>query len=229
MEEHELSKEKIASLILEGKDRFYLPCIFEVGCYDGKDSRELAKALNRDSAFNLFEADQRSIDILLKSNTPDLHLNLIPFALGNVNGPVDFYLSDSETRRHSHNPDSWSASSSLRKPKTHLDLFKDVQFNESIKVQCIKLDTWYATKQEKLIVDFIWVDINGAEEDFILGGLHTLNAYTRYLYIEFSDKELYEGQISKDKILALLPNFELIGTYNFQGNFGNILLKNKSL
>lgn len=230
MEDKELSKEKIVTLITEGKDKFYIPLVLEVGSYDGKDSRELANILDRESIFYCFEADKRSQDIFHKLNyQASKHLNLIEFAVGNIDGAIDFHLSDSDTRRHDHNKDSWSASSSIKKPKTHLELFKDVDFKRTVRVPCIKLDSWFRIANLNMIVDFIWVDINGAEEDFILGGLKTLNESTRYLYIEFSDKELYEGQITKDQISKLLPNFEILGVYNFKGNFGNLLLKNKTL
>lgn len=233
VEETELSKKEIANLILEGKDEYYLPIVLDVGCYDGEDSRELAKALCRNAAFYCFEADKRVYDVLIKLNKLDnITLNFYPLALGNYNGEVDFYLSDSDTRQHYPNT-VWSASSSLKEPNYHLELFKDVKFENKISVDCLKLDTLkkFVFKPPQ-VIDFIWCDINGAEEDFILGGMDTLQNHTRYLYIEFSDKELYKGQITKDCILELLPNFELIGIYNFPKdleNFGNLLLKNKTL
>jgi FkbM family methyltransferase len=220
VEEKELSKIEIATLI-----NVDTPLILEIGAYDGKDSKELCRLLVSPVCF-CFEADPRSQELFCKQNK---HNNLIleRCAVGNVDGLVDFYKSGSKTRRHKHNKDSWSASSSLRAPKTHLELFEDVFFEEKIQVECIKLDTWH--RRVKHNIDFIWCDINGAEEDLILGGLNALQEHTKLLYIEFSDKELYEGQIKKDRILELLSNFELIGIYNYKGNFGNMLLKNKTL
>lgn len=233
IEETELSKKDIANLILEGKDEYYLPCILDVGTYDGEDSRELARALDRVSMFHCFEADKRNHDLFLMLNKINrIVFNLYPIALGNYDGEVDFYLSDSDTRQHYPNT-VWSASSSLKEPNYHLELFKDVKFENKISVDCLKLDTLKKIIfKPPQVIDFIWCDINGAEEDFILGGINTLQNHTRYLYIEFSDKELYKGQITKSRILELLPNFELIGIYNFPKdleNFGNLLLKNKTL
>ena len=221
-ESNELSKKEIKKLI--NKDN---PIIIEVGAYDGADSRELNKLYEHAICF-CFEADPRSQKLFIKMNSRNT-LILEKYAVGSIDGEVDFYTSDSDTRRHKHNTHSWSASSSLKKPKTHLQLFKDVQFKDCIKVNSIKLDTWYRENIVKDIVDFIWVDINGAEEDFILGASKTLKEKTRFLYIEFSDKELYENQITKDKMLELLPDFELLSIHNFKGNFGNLLLKNKTL
>jgi FkbM family methyltransferase len=220
--EKELSKLEITNLI--GRvDKV----ILDIGCYDGEDSRELDSYLY-DAEFFCFEADPRS-QMLFNTFNNLKNFHLIPVAVGNIDGIVNLNLSDSETRRHHPGQRSWSASSSLKKPLRHLELFKDVEFNNTVMVPCIKLDTWFYqwTLWIKKI-DFIWCDINGAEENFILGATETLKQ-TRFLYIEFSDSELYEGQISKDKILELLPDFELMGIYNFKGNFGNLLLKNKKL
>ena len=72
----------------------------------------------------------------------------------------------------------------------------------------VALDT--IRRQHKLdIVDFIWADIQGAEEEMIRGGSETL-ARTRDLYTEYSDDELYEGQITLDQILAMLPRFRVL-------------------
>ena len=72
-------------------------------------------------------------------------------------------------------------------------------------------------------IDFIWADVQGAEEDLIKGGLKSLNNITKYFYTEFSNEELYKGQPNLSKILKLLPNFKIVKRY---GN--NVLLKNKS-
>ena len=81
-------------------------------------------------------------------------------------------------------------------------------------------------------IDIMWVDVNGGENEFINGALKTLRNKVRYLYIEFNgveDKTLYEGCPTADDIKEKLGCFEQLGTYNFLGNFGNILLKNKDI
>lgn len=227
MKDQELSKIEIANLIT-----YPQPIIFEVGCYDGKDSRELNDVLVERGYSPLsycFEADHRSQSLFVSQNHPS-YMWLIPKAVSNIDGPITLFKSDSETRRHNHNSKSWSASSSIKKPKTHLELFPDVEFKERDIVTSIRLDTFYINNLKGQLIDFMWVDINGAEAEFLDGAQGVLSAKTKYLYIEFSDKELYENQITKQTILdKLCWDFELIETYNFKGNFGNILLKNKNL
>jgi len=216
----EISKEYIKELI--GHDQCF---VLDVGCYTGSDGAEIAELMPKCEVV-CFEADPRSQQLFDKFNGNNKKMILYPMAMGNVDGPIDFYPSYSDTRRHFDFQESWSASGSTKKAKEHLNLFPDVEFNGSIKVACVRLDTWYAFHAFPRPIDFAWVDLNGSEEDFILGGINTLSNHTRFLYIEFSDKELYEGQITKKKILEMLPNFILIDIFNLGDNFGNLLLKN---
>ena len=60
----------------------------------------------------------------------------------------------------------------------------------------------------------------------------TITEKVNYLYIEFNgadDRRLYEDCYTANQIKDTLPNFEELGIYNFMGNFGNILLKNKGI
>lgn len=226
MELTEISKEYIADLIGGGRESL----ILDIGSYDGRDARELKKILPG-SDIHCFEVDPRSADLFRRRNlfTLGTDFHLWTFALGKEDGSVNFYQSDSETRRHYSDQNEWSASSSLKKPKNHLQLFPDVNFKKIISIKVVQLDRFYFQTLYPRIIDFIWCDVNGAEEDVIRGGLNTLMNRTRFLYIEFSDNELYEGQITKDELLRLLPDFEVLEVYNFRGNFGNILLRNKQL
>jgi FkbM family methyltransferase len=212
----DIKKEYIFELI--NKDK---PLILDIGTYDGKDSMQLKK-LMPEAEIICFEADERSASLFTKQTEG---LTLIRKVVSNKDGHIEFYPSESNIRRHYPDQDFWSASSSIKKPFYHLSLFDDVYFKTPIIVESTKLDTWHNGQT----IDFIWCDINGGEKEFIEGAINTLTNYTRYLYIEFSNKELYEGQITKDEILKMLPSFTNNGVYNYHGNFGNILLKNDKL
>lgn len=218
----DLSKQAILSLITSEN-----PIILDVGMYDGEDSREMAELMPNAMIYG-FECDPRSISLYKSFKNPD-NIILNEVAIGSKNGLVDLFMSDSETRRHYTNQDSWSASSSLRRPKEHLNIWKDVQYEKSIKVECMSLDNWYEKTILGKVIDFIWADVNGAEYDLVLGAQKTLNESTKYLYIEFSEKELFAGQAKKEKTMELLPNFQLVGIYNHSENYYNALLKNTTL
>lgn len=209
------------------------PLVLDIGCYDGKDSLGLSQVLECD--VHCFEADPLSQDLFESLHAENKRLILYKMAVSDVDGKIDFYQSN--------HPQS----NSIKEPKEHVNVFPGVQFDEIINVQSIRLDTWYRSftvfdagqnwepsSKHKLIIDFIWADVNGAEKDLIRGGLSAL-ANTRYLYIEVAKKELYKGQShydpdsNKNWISEMLPHFRRISTYNWGENFGNILLKNIAL
>jgi hypothetical protein len=100
---------------------------------------------------------------------------------------------------------------------------------EKTLVKSQRLDTWIINKGIESI-ELMWVDVNGGESEFIEGAIETLTKKVKYLYIEFSsvgDKSLYSGGLTKESIKKKLPMFKELGVYNFMGNFGNVLLKNK--
>ena len=125
-------------------------------------------------------------------------------------------MSDGE---HSDFPEGWDLSGSIRRPKHHREEHASIKFSKTVAVDTCRLDDWCAVNDIRHI-DFIWMDVQGAEEDVISGAPKILQA-TRYLYTEYSNKELYEGQLSLHRLLALLPSFEVVTRYR-----GDVLLKN---
>jgi FkbM family methyltransferase len=115
----------------------------------------------------------------------------------------------------------WTHSSSIRTPKNHLHRYP-VTFGGAIPVLLSALDT-FRRMQGFDVVDFVWADIQGAEGDMIRGGRQTL-ARTRYLYTEYSDDELYEGQITLREIMNMLPDFRILELWA-----DDVLLENQKL
>jgi hypothetical protein len=73
------------------------------------------------------------------------------------------------------------------------------------------------------LIDFIWADVQGAEGDVIRGGLATFQR-TRYFYTEYIDEELYEGQITLDRMIELLPRWTIVERWS-----DDVLLRNTDL
>ena len=95
-----------------------------------------------------------------------------------------------------------------------------VKFEKTITVSTCRLDDWCAENGVKQ-VDFIWMDVQGAEGDVIAGAPKILQE-TRFLYTEYSNKELYDGQPSLKRLLAQLPSFDVVARYE-----GDVLLRNR--
>jgi 2-O-methyltransferase len=128
----------------------------------------------------------------------------VEVAVGARDETVTFYMSDGVKDRY---PEGWDLSGSIRPPKEHLTMAPHIEFHRTIMVECVRLDTWHA-KHGYPEIDFIWADVQGAEVDLIYGGQATLQR-TRYFYTEYSDSELYAGQINLQRMCQLLPHFEV--------------------
>ena len=192
------------------------PIIFEIGCADGGDTLEFINTFS-DLEIYCFEPEPKNIKLVKeKINYPKHHL--FDGVVSDINGEVIF------NRSRTDNPQDLSYSGSIKKPKEHLNEWSFIKFDEEIVVKSITLDKFCNDKQIKLI-DFIWADVQGAEENLILGGLKTLNEKARYFYTEYSNKEYYEGQLKLNELLFLMgPNWDVIKDFG-----SDILLKNKNL
>ncbi len=214
MVKSEITKNQIRNII-----KTESPLVLEIGANDGKDSLEFLKTF-RHIKLHCFEPDPRQIRNF-ESNIQDNRCKLYKIALSNKRGKAEFYMSDSKDPSRVAQD-----SSSLKKPKEHLKRFPWVKFDEKIVVKTDTLDNWAEEKGIKEI-DFIWADVQGAEKELFEGGINTLNNKTRYLYTEFYNKEIYEGQLTLKGILKKLPNFKLVKIYGNNALLENINLKKR--
>jgi FkbM family methyltransferase len=178
------------------------PIIFEIGANTGQDTYILSNI--RGSVVHAFECDEKNELHSLDNVIVNRH------AISDKEGELEF------------NRSSNSESGSIKNPKNHLTKYAHITFGEKIKVKSTTLDI-YCKKNNIDAIDFLWCDIQGAEEEMILGGTEILPK-TKYIYTEYSNDEMYECQITLKRILELLPDFEVIGYFDFD----NVLLRNKT-
>ncbi len=193
----------------------------EIGCHFGTDTEDFRK-YHPNSRIVCFEPDPRNIQIL-KQRGIDKICELHPVALSNENGSASFYLSSGDSRGRVFEEilqeNDWSCSSSLKKPTGHVLLHPWITFNNQVTVETKRLDDIETLKNTK--IDFMWVDVQGAEDLVFSGAVETLKN-TKYLYTEYSNYQLYEGQLNRDSIIQLLGNnWNIIFDYG-----GDILLHN---
>jgi 2-O-methyltransferase len=198
------------------------PVILDIGCNDGSHTLEFLRLFG-DSRVYAFEPDPRAI-VSFRSKVRSDKAKLFEFAISDEDGNTQFHISDGipsgEWARL--RPGGWDLSSSIKKPKEHLAVHPWCTFDTKVVVRTRRLDTW-CLEQGVGPIDFIWADVQGAEENLIRGGREALGR-TRYFYTEYCDRELYEGQISLGGIRKLLPDFDML--YRFANN---VLLKNMKL
>jgi FkbM family methyltransferase len=184
------------------------PLILEIGANCGQSTITFLEQMPH-AKVHCFEPDPRAI-AKFKAMIHHSQVQLIEAAVGANSGVVMF--NQSSGAEHI-DPAGWDHSGSIRKPKSHLQVFPGVKFEKQIPVPMIKLDDW-ARDNQIGEVDFIWADVQGAESDLILGAQETLQR-TRYFYTEFSDDEQYEGQINFETLNALMMtlSFKLLHKY----------------
>jgi FkbM family methyltransferase len=201
------------------------PIVFEFGMCDGYHSNLLLDILSNNSQNFIYHGCEPvkelydSIVLNYKKGYAAKH-NL---AIGSNDMIVDFYKSGGERIENGAVMDRYYGSSSIRKPKLVTDAWKSMTF-EKTSVTSVTFDNLkeiVGLKDE--IIDFIWADIQGAEVDMITGGLKALEK-TRYLYTEYNNSELYEGEIGLEGICSMLPDFEIVHDFK-----GDVLLRNKNL
>jgi FkbM family methyltransferase len=208
--------QQIAELIKRPK-----PTILEIGCNDGSDTLALLRMMPQAKIY-CFEPDPRAISRFKRNLGSSLDkVSLFEIAVSDRRGQIDFHSSSGGDL-----PNGWDQSGSIRYPKNHLREYPWVTFEKTISVSTCRLDDWCAEIGVKE-VDFIWMDVQGAEGDVITGAPKILEK-TRFLYTEYSDKELYSGQPSLNTLLAQLPSFEVLAQYP-QGAYGDVLLRNRKM
>ena len=194
------------------------PTILEIGCHHGDHTLWFWEIFDSPRIF-CFEPDPRAALRFKNKIGNRKEVSFYECAISDRNGEETFYVSSGQENEIM--PEGWDYSGSIRKPKNHLIVHPWCKFEKSIIVKTKTLDTWCKEKEINKI-DFMWMDVQGAEIDVIRGGRNILKN-TRYLYTEYSNKELYEGQLSLKQLLKELAEFEVVIRYS-----DDILLRNKN-
>lgn len=188
--------------------------MIEIGVHFGEDTRKFREMLPNARIVG-FEPDPRNIEIIRNTGIDKL-CEFYPVALSNKNETRTFYMSSGKATHQTdrqHLENDWSSSSSLKKPTGHLDVHKWITFPRTAEVTCMRLDDVAALKEG--IIDFIWADVQGAE-DLVFSGATDVLSRTRYIYTEYAT-DLYEGQLNRDQLLAMFgKKWSII--YDFGGD-----------
>ncbi len=182
------------------------PVILDIGCNNGDSTLKFLTAYENASIY-CFEPDPRAIK-RFKINLKGYHqVKLYEIAISSRNGFITFHQSGGQSEKHKP-VEGWDLSGSIRKPKEHLKVYPWCTFENQIEVPTMTLDHWLEQEQIKLI-DFIWMDVQGAEMD-VYEGAHEALSKTRFLYTEYDDKEMYVGQKNLSTIKKHLTQFRIL-------------------
>jgi FkbM family methyltransferase len=141
----------------------------------------------------LFEPLKENFEVL-KNNVSELNANITGYcvALGNKNQNVNMFLSSNNLE-----------SSSVLKPKIHLNLHPEVVFSGEELVEMKRLDDFLFENY-----NFINLDVQGYEMEVLKGAEKTLKNID-YLYCEVNRNEVYEGNAYIEEIDNYLSNYNM--------------------
>jgi FkbM family methyltransferase len=190
------------------------PCVVELGARTSEDEHWIRASFESDVHYVMVEPDLRNCQLILDKGVHRTRRLLIG-AVSQCEGSVTFYGSETDGG-------ATRGSGSIHAPTGHIEVFPDITFPEYLRtvVPSFSLDGIF-DKEWLSKIDLLWVDIQGAERDMILGGSKALS-HTRYLFMETEDRELYAGMALKSELLQMLNGWELIEDFGF-----NCFLKNE--
>lgn len=202
--------------------------IYDIGSCEGEDSIKYSKLFPnaRILAFEPLPDNQE----LIKKNLSRYGINrveLIPVALSDKKGTVDFHVSSGNPEGKSNN-DDWNfgnKSSSLLKPDKHLDVLPWVKFDRVISVPT---NTLQNVSEELNIsdIDFVHMDVQGAEI-MVLNGAGAILKNIKAIWLEVANVTLYKDQPTRTGIEDFMKKngFYLVKTC-MEGNVGDQMYLN---
>jgi FkbM family methyltransferase len=178
--------------------------ILDIGACEGGDSVRFGKAFPEATihAFEPLEKNQKRLCSLCSTHGVD-NLVLNGLALSDEEGEADFFVSSGTPEWGVE--DDWdhgNKSSSLLAPGEHLQEYPWIKFERTVTVRTRRLDN-YLSSQEIAEVDFVHMDVQGAELQVLRGAGDSL-ARIKAIWLEVSAVSLYENQPLKPEVESFL-------------------------
>ena len=198
----------------------YLPSkkvtILEAGAYDGNDTLAWSNLLPEATIY-AFEPEPSTYKKLSAKVKGCRNVKTYNEALNDISEEVSFYVSQNGEDT------GGTFSSSLLKPKEHLNVCPHIKFEKQIKVKAINLDDW-AKKNNVEKIDFMWIDMQGAEFKVLQAAPMILKTVS-VIFSEVSLIEMYEGVPLYDKFKSWLKTegFEVKKEEILSQDMGNVL------
>lgn len=175
---------------LKSKHNLDVRGIIHIGGHHGEE-HELYRELNIPILF--FEPLSNNFKILKERTQNDSNIISYQCALGNENKMVSMYV---ETANQGQ-------SSSILKPKKHLDQYPHITFDSIEEVNMFRLDD---IDLDLLKYNFIAIDVQGYELEVFKGAFNTLKNID-YIVSEVNRDEVYENCPHIDELDSYLNQF----------------------
>lgn len=190
--------------------------IIEAGVCDGLDTNFFAKSFPKSKIYG-FEPIPELYQQALSLNKDYSNVYLNQLALGEFTENKKIYVSDRFGKK-------WGSSSVL-KPKEHLNVHTEITFNSELEIGIVNLDEW-CEKNKISYVDLMWLDLQGMEPNVIKSSPNIISK-TKFIYSEVSLIETYENVIKYDEFKKYMIDigFNIVFEDFPWRDMGNVLFK----
>ncbi len=191
--------------------------IIEAGAADGNDTVFFGKNFPNSKIYSL-EPMPSLYNITFKKIQNFNNIHLFNLAFSHTNGRMSLNLAENQDQ-------PWGSSSLLR-PKLHLEIHPGITFNSKKSVETIKLDSFLSMNNIES-VDLLWLDLQGVEPDVLMASNQLQKV--KYIYSEVSVLENYENQILyEDFKKFMIDNGYKVHFEDIRWeDGGNVLFKNR--
>tara|TARA_B110000003_G_C16654660_1_gene535970 strand:+ start:18237 stop:18992 length:756 start_codon:yes stop_codon:yes gene_type:complete len=181
---------------LKNKYSLELSTIVHVGAHKGQEVKDYLENFPT-VQIHLFEPQPKLSQYLEKKYKNSSNISLYNFALGSSNISLPMFLSSND-----------GESSSFYKPKEHLALYPDINFEKNDSVFEIKILDELNIQN----IDLLNIDTQGFELEVLKGSIDVLTYNVKYILIEINKTEIYEAAPMLKDIDLFLKKYNFIRT-----------------
>lgn len=179
--------------------------IFDIGACEGEDSIRYEKLFPKSKIYS-FEPIRDNIEKFKKNveNYKTKNIHLAETALSNKIEEKLIFVSSGNPERHNGEWNYGNKSSSLLEPFEVLQNKNWLKFEKKELIKCDTLDN-FCLENNINSIDFMHIDVQGAELLVLEGSTNMINSI-KLIWLEVSEKELYNGQALVEDIQKFMDN-----------------------
>jgi FkbM family methyltransferase len=195
--------------------------ILEAGAFDGGDTLWLAQLVPKGKVIS-FEPNPPRYAELVEKTKNVCNVNTFPFALGETNNPITFYVCHGAICE----PYYYEGASSALPPSESMKINYQ---GPKIEVPCFVLDDWCRENNQSEI-NFMWLDLEGYELQVLKSSPQILST-VKAMYVETNFYEFREGMTQYQDLRAFLEKtgFRLLSHGYYKGYQGNAIFVRANL
>lgn len=181
----ELSVQRLELINCIKKLKLKRPSILEAGAADGGDTLYTSRLLPGSKIY-AFEPVSHNFAKMKENIKHKKNIKYYNLGLSDKTQEVEMYISNPEDSGF-----DLALSSSLLKPKEHLNIHSHIGFDKKETIKVVNLDEW-AEKNKVKNIDIMWLDLQGAEY-LVLKAAPKILKTVKIIFTEVSHRQMYEN------------------------------------